>query len=872
MNPNRVRHCTVRLLVALAGTTRLLGPVPARGVEVPSATDLYIESFDVGDDQMPPLLRGPIHLGIAVDELAAVDVTGDGRADLIVRTGNTLQALDLKTSDFKPITPAPVAPVAMVGIDVRGSPRRELVIAGKAGIYVMDFDGGGGWDGPEEAPFTITALAAVDLGGRTGRDELVASNGNAIVSLDLDAPAPAWAALQPPTPAHVDRLTTTDVKLFEGDEVAAVVPALTVVSGLGEYLLVEEVGGLVWHGPLELRYLTRARTPIDVATEMPGREAILVIDPPVRTEMALRDVASEAGIGGYRFPGGDGHCPGAVFADVNGDDLPDLYLVKGFPPHPSIENVLFANDGAGSFVAVPGAQGAGDPRNSAGALLADYDGDGDRDLLVLNFDDRNTLYENRGGTFVDVTEQTDPTPADAPGDLQEGVGFGVSPSACEPGETPPCRLDDTLSAGWGDIDRDGDLDLYAGNHLCCGFAQGERDVLYRNNGDGTFTDITAVAGIAREPPSHPPGSTQALVIADLNNDLWPDIYAAHKGDGPSRDELFLNDGDADGDGRWDGTFTEYFSSQPDPRLGRASSAAMGVDVGDYDNDGDLDVFVTDVGEMDLYRNRLQRGAFALELADPNPVSSPWFAWGTAWADFDNDGDLDLHVASNVGVLDWLQRNDRLGFTDVALAAGAGQARNSRVSVPADFDGDGWMDLLVVNRGDTAPELLHNETHPASGGTWLKVRLHGNPALAGAYRSTPDAVGARVELAAGGEVQRRDVIAGGHTCGSTSSYLLHFGLGDRTGAEQLQVFWPSGRVTTRRAVAAGQTIEIAETAGCAVDCDGDGRVTIDELVRAARVALKSSSLAACVAADRNGDAAVSAGELAGAVQPLFEGCK
>ena len=623
-------------------------------------TGLYVESVLIEQSEPHKFLAGPFYLPVDVEALAALDVAGNEREEVLIWDGATLYFFDLEQVEAgpQPLAPQPPAPIsAVVGVNYVGSERRDLVIADGDSLYVLDLDEAIGWMGPVEQPVNITGLTALDVGGSTPREELIASDGTGLQVLDLDANVPSWQPVDPPPPTSPEVVTTTGIAVVSDDEIVEAFTLLTVINGQNAYVLVEEDGEQFWAGPLYRRFLTLVHSPIDLELQAQTRGAVLTIAAPTEAALSFTDVAADSGLGSYTNPGGDGHCPGAVFAEIDNDDLPDLYLVKGFSSDPSTENIMFRNQGNGTFTGVPSAAGANDPRNSVGAVLGDYD-------------------QRR-------------------------------------------------------------------------------------------------------------------------------------------------------------------------RRGR--------------------------GNMDLYRNRLELGAFALQLPEPNPVPSPRFSWGTSWVDFDNDGDLDLHVATNSGVMDWLHLNDGTHFTDVALAAGAGQAWNSRASIVADFDADGWMDLLVVNRGNIPPLLLANRTAEQIPGAWLKVNLVGDPTLAGVFKSSRDAVGARIEATVGGVTQQRDIRAGGHTCGSTRSYVAHFGLGSAGGAEQVSVFWPSGRVTTLRDVGAGQTISLVETAPCLADCNGDGNVRVDELVTTTGIALGSTSLVNCLAADRNGDGTLTIDEVVGGVDTALNGC-
>jgi hypothetical protein len=814
-----MKPCLVALSLALALPFGMHAP----SASAQSEPGFYIEqlwfnpnpaTLDIPFTGLFPHLRGPFPIPVGLEELGAVDVGGvSGRPELLLRFGPSILWADLEADQVGPLVPAPPVPLtALLGIQVVGTARLDLVGVAGSDAWVLDFDAlPPAWSGPTPLGMSPVSLAAVDLVGGTERDLIVAA-GAQVVAIDVATPGwPQTPLLAPPAIPEV--IAAGDIAIGGPPLVSGpTVRMLVLYSGGSRYFY--ETSPPAWVGPWLDRFETRSATSFHLGYPGPYEHGGFSVPSEVPPDsLRLERVTDAVGLEFPLDPGGDGHCPGAIFSDLTGDGLADIYLVRGdFGAGP--DNLLYTGDGT-SFAAVASAGGASDPRNGAGALAIDYDNDGDRDLYVVNFDDRNSLLRNDGGVFVDVTDATDPTPADPAGDRDEGVGVGISFASCEPGETPPCALDDSLSAGWGDVNRDGWLDLYVGNHLCCNFPDGERDVLYLNNGDGTFTDITLSSGISAEPQPGGHPSNQAMVIADLNDDGWPDIYAANKDNGPPRDQLFLNAGDPDTNG-WDGTFSDWYATQPLP-LGAVTNAAMGTALGDYDNDGDLDLFLTDVGDMDLLRNRLaEDGVFSLEIVLPNPVPSPWLSWGTSWVDFDNDGDVDLHVSSNDGQMDHLHRNDGAGvFTDVTLAAGVAQAWDSRASVPADYDRDGRVDLLVVQRGDQPVSVFRNQSAPNG---WLQVRLEGDPGLPGFYRSTRDAVGARIDVVTAAGTQRRDVIAGGHTCGSTGDYTQSFGLGGAAQVDELRVHWPSGRTTQLTSVAIDQLMVLREGD---VDSDGDG---------------------------------------------------
>jgi hypothetical protein len=620
-------------------------------------------------------------------------------------------------------------------------------------------------------------------------------------------------------------------------------------------------------------------------------------------QVAFEDVTEGLGLAGYRATMGDARGPGGVFADLNGDGYPDLYLMRGPTLGPPGTNQLYLNIpgpvGGRFFVELPGAAGAGDAGEATGAIAGDYDNDGDTDLYVINYDQPNALYRNmlvETGVFafVDATTDTDPTPGVA--DEQLGVGICFEDGVA---------LDNSLTAAWGDPDRDGDLDLYVGNHN--GYfgsplpfegpydVPGRRDIFYINNGDGTFTDATMrydvpgwqAADGGYESATQRYSSTNAVVFADLDNDGWPDLLVTNKVGGPTdRDMLYRNLG-ADAGGLWLGF--EAATYDMTPTFGTASPFAMGVDVGDVDNDGDLDFYVTDMSDVidpqspglnDLMLGQLsQTGALGFEHAAdvaPSYDAPGKFGWGAQFQDFDNDGWQDLHTTTSFPFRDYLYMNTGSGFVERAVALGVDRdRRDARGSMSADFDRDGWVDLFVINIDGLPSAMFRNGFADLAGATtgYLSIRLEGDPASGGPWRSTRDAIGARVLVSAdldgdgsieSGETQMKDVVSGSSNAASTSSLELEFGLGGAASA-QVEVRWPSGRVSGHE-LARDQFVTLREAELCRVDLDGDGTVTIFDFL-----AFQNMFDAGDMAADFDGDGALTIFDFL-AFQNLFDlGC-
>ncbi len=499
---------------------------------------------------------------------------------------------------------------------------------------------------------------------------------------------------------------------------------------------------------------------------------------------------------------------GACFLDFDLDQDLDLYLVNGGTfvtdgqENPA-RDALYENVGGARFVDATERAKVGDNGWGGGCTVADYDNDGDPDLFITNYG-RDTLYRNEGnGTFLDAT-------------LAAGVG------------------DERWSTGavFVDVDRDGKLDLYVANYLRFGPAElkafpagsagcywkgapvmcgprglvAQEDALYHNNGDGTFDDISAASGISGKPLYG-----LGVVAGDLDRDLDPDIVVANDS---QEKNLFVNDGT----GRFeDQALLSGIAFSGDGR----AQASMGVDVGDYDNDGDQDVFMTNFSDdyHTLYRN--EGNGFFTDVSmnaglDSGARSS--LGWACLFFDYDNDGDLDIYVASGhvypqVDTHDpvtsyrqrnLLYRNEGDGrFTDVTESSGPGLllVRSSRGAALGDYDDDGDMDLLVVNENDV-PDLLRNDG--GSRRKWLKVRVVGR-------RSNRDGIGAQLRLKAGGREQFREVrLSSGYY--SSHDPRIHFGLGDAASVERLTVVWPSGGEQTFEQLPVNHLVTIDEDLG------------------------------------------------------------
>ncbi len=485
---------------------------------------------------------------------------------------------------------------------------------------------------------------------------------------------------------------------------------------------------------------------------------------------------------------------GCAWIDYNNDGLLDLYVlsgryIEGATEHSKADgkdaaNHLFRNNGDGTFTDVTEKAGVAGKGFAMGVTVGDYDNDGYEDIYVTNWNSAILYHNNGDGTFTDVTEKAG----------VQNNRFGVG-------------------AAFVDYDRDGRLDLFVGNYLkfdpqakklyytADAFAgpldyEGDYNRLFHNNGDGTFTDVSERSGVASVP-----GRAMGVAVGDFDNDGWPDIYVAND---QMESYLYRNN--------HDGTFTNVALEQNVAYGTNGDTpSAMGPVFADTDNDGTLDVFVSDMRYHRMFRNSAKDGFFTDTTAESGiaRMSGQYVGWGDAIFDFDNDGWKDVFVVNGglhwvVPMEDSLLRNNGNGtFTDVSSEAGNyfKSKKAGRGACFADYDNDGYIDAFIVVLGGQGI-LIH--ANPPAGNVknhWLTVRLIGT-------KSNRDGFGARIEAVAG---DLRQIVENAPQNGylSQNDPRPHFGLGAHTEVERLMIRWPSGVVQTLEHVKADQILTVTE---------------------------------------------------------------
>ncbi len=449
---------------------------------------------------------------------------------------------------------------------------------------------------------------------------------------------------------------------------------------------------------------------------------------------------------------------GAAWADFDNDNDPDLYLVRSREP-----NRLYRNDGNG-FTDVAPALGIDDSGDGSAGVWGDYDRDGDLDLYVTNFGGPNRLYRNDRNGFIDV--------APAMGVDDSGDGYG---------------------AAWGDYDRDGDLDLYVANFGANRF--------FQNNGN-RFSELADSLGLSDTESGIQPA------WSDFDNDGDLDLFLANSG--PNR--LFRNDG-----ARFASIENIFNPTDEGPSFGAAW--------GDFDNDGDLDLFIPYFGANNRCYTNEGNGAFR-DRATELGLAHDGRSRGAVWGDFDNDGDLDLYV-TNRGQPNLYYKNVDGHFADISDSLGVALNADSRGVALADYDNDGRLDFYVAVQN--GPDALFRNRE--ANGNWIAIRLRGT-------ESSPDAIGTRLEIAFrdrdGNNRRAIREITGGASFLSQDALTPVFGVGRAEYVEVLTLRWPSGIVQEFRSetddLSVNRVLHIAEqplASAISCDFDADGRLDFSD---------------------------------------------
>jgi enediyne biosynthesis protein E4 len=522
----------------------------------------------------------------------------------------------------------------------------------------------------------------------------------------------------------------------------------------------------------------------------------------------FKNVTKSAGISFVHYKGSNGIStileeagPGVCVADFDGDGFQDVYIVNGrdlYNRGVTVTNALYRNNRDGTFADVT--RKAGVPGNAygLGCVWGDYDNDGRPDLYVTQYGP-NILYHNNGdGTFTDVTKSA----------RVDGMDFGT---VFHTGAT------------FFDYDRDGKLDLYVGGyakfgpdsrrHCAIGTGvetscrpsayPGSPPVLYHNNGDGTFTNVTKQAKVYQ-----PNGYNLSVGTADYDNDGWPDLFVANDG---IEAYLYHNE--------HNGTFTESAVTAGMAYAENGGTmAAMCISLGDYDRDGNLDLYISDFQLASDHVWKNDGKGFFNEVSSQVGITIPTryvLSFGGGFFDYDNDGWLDIFIAnghvypeveqvtpgSHYKQINTLFHNQGNGkFVETTKSSGDGFATPyaGRGVAFADFDNDGFVDLIVGNNNDP-PLLLHNTG--AAGGHFVNFRLVG-------AKSNRDALGARIRVQTNGGWQMREISSAGSYL-SHSDLRANFGLGPATRADVVEIAWPSGARQTFRNVEVGRFYVIEE---------------------------------------------------------------
>lgn len=464
--------------------------------------------------------------------------------------------------------------------------------------------------------------------------------------------------------------------------------------------------------------------------------AVLLFSVNANSQVVFSDLSQQAGLNitGLNY--------GAAAGDYDNDGLEDLFATRLL-----LGSVLFRNLGDNQFEDITAEAGILPAPTAQFAIWGDIDNDGWLDLFIGARDDANALYRNnQDGTFTNIAASA-------------GVLTGTK----------------VKSALFADIDRDGWLDIYIAR-------LGLENVMYRNNGNGTFTDITFFSGATD------PLISMGAVFFDYDNDGDSDLYLTHDANIPNI--LYQNNGN--------GQFlnVSQFSGANIAAMG------MGVDVGDINNDGWLDLYITNLGPNTLLLNN-GNGTFS-NLTFSSGLGDPGMGWGCSFMDYDNDGFQDIYMANDSYFTPFpnlLYRNLGNNTFDVVSQNSPVHSMEGGYGIAcADFDQDGWIDIYLANYGGTVGNQFFNNQN-YSDNNWIRIKLKG-------VQSNRAAIGTRVRVSAG-DLNQVDEVSGGSGWASQNSLILHFGLGSHQNIDLLTVHWPSGIIDTFENVNVNELLTIEE---------------------------------------------------------------
>lgn len=523
-------------------------------------------------------------------------------------------------------------------------------------------------------------------------------------------------------------------------------------------------------------------------------------------DIVFTDVTKQTGIDFVHADGSGGKLyimetvtAGLALFDYDNDGDIDIYFLNGAPLKGTKykhlpQNKLYRNDGNFKFTDVTDQTGTGDTGYGLGVTIGDYDNDGNKDIYINNYGP-NVLYKNNGnGTFTDVTKAAG---------VDNGNNFGAGTAFL-------------------DMDNDGDLDIYVSRYIDFSYEKNtivkmsghetyasprayrfSHDSLYRNNGNGTFTDVSEESGISAHY-----GTGMGMVCADYDNDGDTDIFVANDS---LENYLFQNDGT--------GKFEQVgLIAGIAYDLNGKEMGSMGVDCADYDNDGLLDFYVTSYAFQwtNLYKN-IGDGLFE-DVTFSTGAGKGTFAnptWGTGFVDFDNDGDKDIFIAVGHLQTNVEKYSDRMTYkarNEILMNTGDGKfinitdkcgdiskvVQSSRGAGFDDLDNDGDIDIVVLN-SKSAPTILRNDTDNKN--NWIKIRLIG-------VNSNKDGVGARVNVSTG-DLTQIDEVRSGRGYQGHYGMILHFGLADHKKIDKLEVKWIGRKKDILYDINANQLITITE---------------------------------------------------------------